>query len=567
MSVSRYRHDYIKKGIQISMKRMVFAVFLMSLVLICGCNAEKAHVTADSDSENGNSTVEQDTGVQVELVKETGEEIKIERIGAGDAERLGVDKTLVWLLNHITAEVEAPAEKTVNALNDLLVKEYGCDFVVEFQYYPIGMALNFDYAGMVERMMEVGQQVDIIDSGRQNMYSEMVGLGIYEPLKDRLSTEEGVKLWNMYAEEMWEFAKRDGEIYAVYPANDISARIILGCNENMIDKYGITLPEEYSFSDIGAVLEKLEAEGGASVFDEMHPILMYADVNLILELEGYMHSYKLGSGVCLRKDAENNWYALNPVTEKEVLELMKTIREYSDNDWLTWNFKEAEVEELRNGQFLFVIKDVKGVEYADDVLSIEVSGLEIASECVEYKLDLGSIFYRPYGRKNNAMTGIASWSANKEDAFKFLTLLHTEAKLSNCLRLGVEGEDWQYDAEKRAVFNPVSGEEILIAQELAGLSNPNLIPHVSADPEDKIAFCKELCAMYEEDPIEKYNVNVSAYKDKLSTLDEIYWEFMDFFLTAECTDVEAAMKEMAAKFEAVGIDEIIDDINRQIGAK
>ncbi len=541
------------------MKKCIVISIIMIMFVVYGCNNTDNNDTTTGST--GNTTENTTTGIDIPTTKpveikdeDRGEAQLIDIIGAGDAERLGVEKSIIWVLDSM---VTAPKEKQVNALNDLLVKEYGCDFTVEIHRYPTEVNSNYQYNDIVKDMMQLGHRADLIFSSVRDWYTWMTEQGLYEPLNEELVTADGQKLWGVYSEEVWKMAEREGEIYGVLPTSEPFSRYVIGCNKAMAEKYGIVLPEKYSFYDLEEIVGAMEEKG--ETFEGVCPIV--ADYTTLIAMEGYYNEAALGKGIYFKKNDSGSWMAVNPAEEEQLVALIKQVNKYIRKGW--YGSVENNIVKQEES-FIFYIALKKNAELVDNRITILMNSESGGMEFVTHELIIGDVQYSPYSKTDNWITGIASWSEYKDEAFKFLTLLHTEEKLSNLMYFGIEGEDWRYDDENREVILLPSGRTWARGVYFTAFSNMNLIPSVYLEPDDKITYIKEISAGHEEGPFMVHDVDISAHVDKMKVINSIYIEYIGELMSGGCGDLDGTFAKMKAELEAAGINEIVDDINRQM---
>ncbi|MBE5947526.1 MAG: DUF3502 domain-containing protein [Lachnospiraceae bacterium] len=575
------------------MKKFILLCMTILLIFALGCGKAADNTTSTSpdittEAQNDESptifstTSELDTTPKITLeappdistppyveIKEEEKGIarRNEIRGEGDSQRLGVNKTLVCVCyNHL---LNIPSAESINALNEMLVNEYGCDFTVELHIYSEKAHSKYYYYDVISDLLQSGQQIDVLSSGSSRCYTEFVKDGVFEPLSPYLESEAGEKLWNIYPEELWIKTTRNNEIYGIAQTGMVGERIVLDCEKSVAEKYNITLPERCSFYDLETILKDIEAVNGADAFKDVIPIIANNFLAPIY-MDGYYIEYALGNigyrpeggrpryllnAIYFKKDNNGNWLAVNPAKEEAIISLMKQIKKYVDKGW----YVSGNGSILTKSNHVFSLSEQYNYEQIVDkkVAFIDGSNSEI------WDIIIGNTTYLPYSALENYVTGIASCSQYKDEAFKLLLLLNTEEKLSNLLMFGIEGKDWEYKDNK--LFDLETGNEIMAYNDMyAAFSNINLIPSTYLDPEDKVAGIRELSSKHEASPLITHNIDVSAYTEKMKTINAIYCAYMGKLLVGEYEDIDGVMAQMNSMLEEAGINEIIDDINRQM---
>ncbi len=561
------------------MKKFLFAIIISISLWCVGCNKESSYdITTPTQYENAqtttgvtDSTSETSTTKEQDDTQNPDNELieskLIEKYGVNDAERLGVDKTLVWIM----ARQEMPSSSAISELNDLLVNEYGCDFVVEFHCYEVIMDhldKNYTYSDMVLDMKALGFHADILYSGNFFDYDLFINEDIYMPLTDYFATsDDGRKLYDAYAPKVWELTKRDGVSYGyisrIYPESYALAL----CNEEVAKKYGITVPSgEWSFYDIGEYLKAADVTKNKMSDGEL---LICCSSDALLLMEGYQTFDTFGKGVFWKKNGDNGWTAVNPAEETDFIKLLQTIKEYKDKGWyvnstdqgvamtLDENGKKVYTYEMGNFVFMFEYFVGTGIFYDNNKYIGSRSTRIITDNILQ-----GKGAYAAYETQSNMINGITSWSEYKDEALKLLALINTEATISNLLEFGTEDEDYTY--ENRILTSLVENKEIDMPTLTSSIANMNLLHSVLVDPDDKLAYSKEISANYVTAPTMIYDFDMSEYAKQIQEISDIYSKYSEAFFMGNYDDVEAAVTEMGKELAAAGIDEIIDAINKQM---
>ncbi len=539
--------------------KRVSALFLvMAAMVSMGCD-DKAPVeettTGVTDITEAITTTES-SGEITDAERGEGQIISIG--GSEDAQRLGVDKVVVFVLD---AAAFPRKEGQIARFNELLVNKYGCDFVVEFRgytSYPMPAQKNYTHYEMVMDMKNMGHRTDILYCGHSGDYSRFVEAGIYEPLNDYFATDEGKQLYEAYAPEIWKKTERDGLIYGymsdIYPSGSAYSL----CNTELAAKYGVTVPEgEWSFYDVGRYLEVAGVTQDNMAADE---VLLSGVSEGLLLLEGYTTGliYQ-GEHIYFKTDGDNGWIAVDLSKEDDFLKLVKTIKEYSDKGWYSCN-EDGRVDQyvdVREGRFVFSFTAMSsaGVMYMDNKY--------VGSENnIIHNVTCGKVTYEANFLMENMVSGVTTWAEYKEEALKLLTLINTEAELSNLLNYGIEGVHYVYkDRLADYIHKPGALENPVSASYLA---NMNLLHPVLIDPEDKLAYSKQVSANYPDGPDMLYDIDMSTYKEQLQAIGSVYEEYIYKLFRAQYEDVDAAVKEMGTALAAAGIDEVISELNRQM---
>lgn len=518
--------------------------------------AATTSAVADESSdmaEESSTSVKKDVPVEDE---KRGNGSIIDIYGEGDAARLGVSKTLVWIVPG-GKSAKCPTKAAVGRLNELLVNEYGCDFVVEFHTYSGTMSIknpDYTYYDMVLDMRELGHQADILYSGNADEYQGFLDAGIYEPFTEFFLTAEGQELYNAYAGEIWKKTERDGEVYGYASLTYPGAVAVSICNNVLAEKYGIKTGEEWSFYDMESLMENVSMAEGDKISEKIIPV--YCDQYALMIMEGYYTDFAISEAILFKEDAEYGCLAVNPAKEERLIKLWKKIKEYKDNGWYATSGEYGAVTLAGMGNFLF--------SFNCHFTTSLVGNTLVLSDDTLCDVSVGSVSYEMNDLMTNMVTGVTAWSEHKEDAFRLIRLIQTESELSNLLYYGVEGEDYIfYDG---IPMTPDGKDYTDLPVIFADNVNINLLYSVLADPEDKAVYSKKMSENFVDGASMMYDIDMTGRyeQQQLSNLYDIYSQYMEILFAGTSDDVEATVTEMNEKLSAEGLDEIIEDINRQI---
>ena len=561
------------------MKRILKYILLAALLLfVTGCNENNdildnidetysTMVTCESTTADLETT-EKPVVVETSTTAESPEDKKgygsiSYRLSADkDMDALGVGKKLIIISD---AGLGAQLDPSVaSRFNEVLVKDCGCDFVVEFVDYEFEDN-EYTYAEALTDTMNMGQQADIIISGAtgwSSFYTNLINNGLFMDITDYLGkTEEGQKLYVALPETAWQGVERDGRIYGCDTAMNIYGSYRIVCNKQKAEELGIEVKEGFSFYDIGEILGKIEgglpsgvigiAAGNMSDYD----MLGYCDMSGI---EYIQH------GVYAKQGDDGEWTAFNPLTDDEFVKFVKTIREYKDKGWLR-NIKKKNIENIismQDGEFLFYcgsfVPGVVNLAAGDRIVLTNYD-----NDMYEVVTGTTSVFLK--GLRECNVTGVASWTEYKEEALKLLTLMQTEEKLVNLLMWGIDGEDYRYiDREviKTSEKSTDGGLENRAYMVNKLLSYPQFV-----EPDNKAEYYKELVKDFGENPFMQYEITDDEYRAAIKDyanveLQKIWAEYYNGLLYGEYEDVEATVAEIIKRQEAARIDKLIDSINK-----
>jgi len=467
-----------------------------------------------------------------------------------DAERLGVSKILTFYGD--SYEFRDVNASVISEFNNLLVNKYGCDFVVSFcggNTYTYADT-NYSLFNAVTDMRNMGKPADILIAEGTAYYGRLVDEGFFVDITEELSsTTDGKKLYNAYPEEVWDMVEIDDRIYGYTVASAPADTCIVSCNKAMADKYGLEVKEGFSFYDIGDILER--ANLSAEDFGEVIPI--YIGWSYLYEMLGY---YNLDNGVVAKKDANGQWVAFNPLEDEEFIKLCKKVKEYEAKGWIETNYDAH--KKLITGEFIFAVTGCKATDIGEDKLLYTYSKNKVVHDVI-----CGETVNQYYDLKEKCTYGITTWSEYKDEAFKLISLINTEAELARLLIHGIEGTHYTYEDNKITQLYVYEDHEIY-----AEAISLNISLSEYLEPADKTAFYKEIAGEYEPSPFAEYDLSRYEYAKLENKYDadrflyQIHRDGCFLLLSGAYDDVDAAISEIKRMQKEAGIDEFIVAINK-----
>ena len=557
--------------------KLIIMAITLSMIVACG-KAEDNNPTTTSTapsvtpSISESTTIEEETTPQRSIIpntagivvikeekqpeEETEEEPTTEVINKiehtysaeEDAKRLGVSKIVVFQSD--SAMVHYVGTDILSEFNTLLVKKYNCDFVVSF----VGIDMFNNYYNTLADLKDRGQQVDITMAVLDADYDRLIREGFLLDITEYLTTtDEGIKLYNEYAKEMWESIRREGKIYG-YDNDVITARTnVLSCNKDMATSLGLNVKEGFSFYDIGEILAN--ADISKVVDDGVVPL--YADEEYLYRMLGY---YDIGCGIFARKDDSGNWIAFNGVEDEKFIRLFKTLHEYNEKGWLKTGTSNA--IKAKKGGFLF---SAYSFQYSDYYPLGETEDKLRTDKTVVCDVIPGEIYYGFRDLMKDEIYGVTTWAKYKEEALRLITLLSMEEELANLLSYGIE--DKYYTYRERIVRKLSTGNDRAMgsyAPVNLALTYPQYV-----EPDAKQKFYKTQFAKCEAGPFLEYEIlydrleELKEANDPDNILGQIYKQGYTRLMAGEYEDVDSAVSEIRRIQKEAGIDEYIAAINAE----
>lgn len=426
---------------------------------------------------------------------ETAEEGDAAAEGGAGAGLFVPERYIEWLVPDIMYVSEA----TLSRLNEML-SERGCDF---------GLTVTeIDFMEYSNLLLDGGYSPDIAFAGLgETTAEEVIASGYFECL-DSLLVDSA--LYSVISEKLWDSVRYGGSIHTIPAGAALNAGINIYFNLEKVS------PEQAeSFTGDLSELSEILGEDGVLLFG--------MDALSIMEYYGY--SCKNGILVSPEKEV-----SLALENEKE-LELLGFLNEL----WL----------EKR------VTTDGRSKDWSVGIVGTD---RPLAESAVCYYSAKDILYTRL-----SCSTGIAKASENKEEAFRFLELLHTDSELANCLIYGpdyAEKEGYAVDQEgnvlsaftKRLVF---------------GVNESVLWDDAAANYTVSFRSSAEKIQYYEEHVIESplldlyFETDVTEIESILAQCNEIW----------KSEDLDGRIAAVKQDLEAAGISELLEEIRAALGGE
>lgn len=463
--------------------------------------------------------------------------------------------SLVWLIDN-----KKLAQRLQKPLNELL-KEKGVSYTVSVIGEETDIESDGKYIDILKDRKAENEPTDVIYIPETKIIGDSYGDAVREGILMPLKTQEGE---NSVSETLGEFAMESMKVgWTLYGLKGLPVYYETGLafNTYYLDKYQISTD-----SLSGDLFQNEELYRKISEMDEEvnTPLAYWA---LTEEEMGYGFLFP---SCAVGFSSKGNGEIVNVFAQEEVREYLNALKNLRDQDLISFlNMDGFQAVEEENGYFS--ITHYVTNPQAESVRIegfVDKDGKQIVTDAVfipDHKDEQG-LSIMPRGQ----LTGIASWSQRPEQAYEFLKLLYTDADVANLVKFGVEGEDYRVEDGR-----------------IAELSNPEIYPSVNAsyindmltypmeeEPDDKKENWDQYFASrglhpltgFQFDPSkveDEINATNALIKESLTNLDSYTQEFKQL-MSVDVADVGQALQSLNEKLQAAGIENIIEEANRQI---
>lgn len=521
-------------------KRTIIIVGL--LMCMVGCNGSAQESVYKTHGYTQTKASEECTTTAANY--EQGSVMEYISVGADSAQKLGVDKTIVFICNEAILKEVDP--QIYDKVNELLVKKYGCDFIVEFRGYNFNSA---EYQQELRAMKEKGLQADIIVtgpgvSGFSNTYDRAIEDELLLQLNDELETKWGKLLYEAYPESVWSRTERDGKYYGFWNQPEATGQTVIVINKEYVqDEKEIANID--SIEDIIAFVDTVE-----NIDEDVTKIAAY--LSDILALEGY---YAFGYGIYAKCGTDGKWQAVIGAEDEEIREAFKISAKLTESYYPADTYQQT--QNINMGNFVAAIMtNLRIRQFNDKSLRVyDFSNKNVTDASLDVYICKCTRGY--VEAITNSVTGIASWSQYKDEAVQVLALFASEPELANLLTYGIEGIHYTKSDDDIVMLDSgysVPGTEMALGNRL--ITYPTGLE--TSQKEERYMMLDE---NYQESPKKLYGIDISEYQDILNKAEKAYAANAGWYLQ---DDFDEAADKLLADLKTAGIQTVIDYINQRM---
>ena len=507
------------------MKKILCIITVVHLIFLTSC----------TNKENNSLENTTDKGLQSSYIVDYEDgmtNFDVEEIKADEKIYEGKTK-IVYLTNYniiqgdnMIFDCEAIEAQVNKYLND-----NGYDFYVDFLFNS-----EFDYQSekinpninVYEQMIADGKQVDIFNTGiglkdfggYSGTYNICIEKNYLEPLNEYFKTEAGKNFFNQYDKIFWAQAEnKEGIIFGKPFVYSPAQPLTLTFNEENGRAYGLKNKNISDFSELESIFQNMASDGKRGLLIDPNNEKLYQ-----------LAEYAKWNGIYINV---KNKRAENIFEDKNAIKLFNTIRKYYDKGYIETNVTEYSVNNM-------------------------LCCVELASPMYN---EIHSIISKGYLENSeiNSAVGISSESKHKKEAFELLALINTDPELCNIIYNGIENRNYVIQNNKK-VFNQSA---LPFYDVFTTMTNPVLADNNSEDNPNKKADVKKCNEASEISPFFYFETADDNLLNGIDSISEIYKEYYGLFY-GKFENVEAVVKEANKKLYDAGLQEILDEANRQL---
>lgn len=433
------------------------------------------------------------------------------------------------------------------------------DKVNEYTMEKIGVKLNVisvgwgDYNQKMQVVINTGDKWDMcFTCSWANDYLQNVQKGAFLEL-DEILTAEGKEMFESIDSRFWEAARVGGKIYGVPSEKEIGSCPMWVFTKEYVDKYDIPYQDIHTLEDL---------EPWLALIQEKEPDVVPMYLTRDYSAPTYMDKIQDPIGI----EYDDDTLTVKNVFETERMkETLNTMRKYYLAGYIN---KDAATAYDDKAVKRFVTKG-DGQPYAELIWGKDLGYEVVASEIMETKVTNASA--------RGAMTAVNKNSEHPEKAVELLNLINTDVYLRNLLNYGIEGVHYEFvdvpaDEMEAAKDKPyVLDKKIRQIEETkkdysvpywvqGGLFNTYVLDN---EPVDKWSTFKEFNDASEEAPSFGFDFNLDPVSTQVAGFRNVLDEFGKSLYTGS-VDPEEYLPQLQKKLEATGVQDVINEMQRQI---
>lgn len=458
----------------------------------------------------------------------------------------GSDSEVVELTWYQVGDAQKDDETVLAEVNKYTEEKIG----VKLNVVKVGWG---DYNQKMQVVINTGDNWDLcFTCSWANDYVQNVQKGAFLELDD-LIAEHGKEIADTIDPRFWEAAKVGGITYGVPSEKEIGSVPMWVFTKEYVDKYNIPYQDLKSLEDLEPWLQKIKENEPGVV-----PMYLTRDYTA----PTYMDKIQDPIGI---EYGDSDLTVQNIFQTEKMKSTLDTMRKYYQAGYIN---KDAATASDDKSIKRFITKG-DGQPYAELIWGKDLGYEVVATPIMDTQVTNASA--------RGALTAVNKNTKHPEKAVQFLNLVNSDEYLRNLLNYGIEGVHWERaevpaDEAKAAEGKPyIYDTKVKLIEEKkkdysvpywvqGGLFNTYVLEN---EPIDKWATFKEFNDDSEEAPSFGFDFNLEPVSTQVAGFRNVLDEFGRSLYTGSVEPSEY-LPELERKFEATGVQDVIDEMQKQI---
>lgn len=431
--------------------------------------------------------------------------------------------TLTWW-TATAGTIPEDFEDTIAKISDYTEEKIGVRFEIK---------TSSDYQTKINTVVNTGEYYDLMQMDG-NFYTNFVNMGAFADLTE-LVQKETPDLYNAIPESVWKGVVQNGSIYAMPVYKDSAKTNYLCVDHALTEKYDIDVNALKTAADIDAAARKIK-EGEA---EDFYPIRLGWWNEAFEEYDDLSSNLPIG----VKLDDESRQVVCT-LEQEDIVESMNLV-----HSWYLDGIVNPDANINGTGPYrpIFI-----GQGWPSAAIPwAKGSGIE--------KYDIVKWDEPVYTTKTirGSMISISANSKYQVEALKLLELVNTDTKLRDMLAYGIEGKDFEYNADGY-VKRLTSGWPLMLH------TQGNFF--VMTPEEGQETMLDEIKALNEEARSSVclgYALDITNIQNEVANCTAV-WKKYNKDLQVGVLDPTEGIPMIIEEMKAVGLDTIISEAQKQI---
>lgn len=453
-------------------------------------------------------------------------------------------KEIVELIWYQIGEEQKDSGLVLEEVNKYITEKIG----VKLKIINVGGA---DYNQKMQVVINTDSQWDLCFScSWANDYLQNANKGAFLALDDLIKNTE---IYERIDPRFWEAAKVQGKIYGVPHEKELGNMPMWVFTKEYVDKYNIPYEKLHTLEDLEPWLQVIKEKE-----PDVIPMYLTKDYTAPTYMDKILDPVGIEYG-------DETLTVKNVFETERMIETLRTMRKYYEAGYINRDAAAASDDKARKR---FVTKG-DGQPYAELVWGKDLGYEVVASPIMDTSITNTSA--------RGALTAVNARSDHPDKAVELLNLINTDEYLRNLLNYGIEGVHWERaevpeEEAKAAQGKPyIYDTRIKLIEGAArnysvqywvqgGLFSTYVLEN---EPIDKWAVFKEFNDASEEAPSFGFDFNLEPVSKQAAGFRSVLDEFGKALYTGS-VDPDEYLPKLLEKLEMTGIQEVIDEMQRQV---
>ncbi len=419
-----------------------------------------------------------------------------------------------------------------------LLKDKGYAVSIDF----IGIPTD-DYIETVDKMVKGEDCPDVLFTGCGSGKDAVDGSARVleydwlDDLTEYLDSEEGEKLRSSVPEKVYKSCSINGRYYGLSSFLPLYSNFTFFINEDILEKNNIQIEDGFKY-DIKEIKKLLEKVGKV----ENCTMLIPFDGSLSDNISGFekLCNYKGDYCLLLGAEADSSEGIINLLENKRIQDYIITLTELRKNGY------------LEQGRDFFIC--VSNNDISTDVINSKIEQLTQKYGNKKIKVVQSDAYYMWTVR--NGITGICKNSHNKEKSLEVLTAVMTDQNLSDALLY--KTQDGKMDIKDKKIE-----PHLTYWYRALQFGNRFISTECVQEPDNKKEYMTDFYNSMPETALLGVYLDLSEYNETISKINALYTDYRELF-EGKSENPEKEIEELNKKLYEAGIQELIDEANRQL---